>query len=904
VADVVNLPIIKSKISRTHARLTRLRLFNAFAVPAGIFLIALILVVSGIFETFSGSTQALLWFAFLGVFIASLVRGIMRYRGPSRAEAADRLDRNHPHRLISSLADRPASFGAETQKYWDQHRSQLMRSLRTLKSPTFSAEWRKTDPFYLRYALPILVVVFLAVNQTSALNRMQMAAGTDLGALFGADEMEVTAWLTPPDHTGEAPVFLTSDLTETDVPIGSILTVRVNGPGEPKVKREAIGDAKLKGSKTRSMEKMEDGAWQLELPIEASQRVAVTYWGERAAWSLSTEPDKAPTIQFDSEPSLGDEDMLVFDWSAEDDYGIETVSLVITPTPEEGQPQSESDEVRVEMTVAMAKSTSDDAALDLTRHKWAGLPVTLNLRAKDAAGQLGESETIEMVLPEKLFLQPLAKVSQEIRLEVLRESDRYEPAPDTTEGREQERQGLGDRLARAPEGFQRASLMLDSITYEPEFFFEDLTVYFGLRRAHEILRFAKAEPDVAPIDDLLWSVALRAEYGTVADAARRLAAARRALERALRDGASEEEIRRLMEAFRNAAEDFIAARMAEAIMNGGSTGEQGGEPPDDMLGGQDLADMLEALEDLTETGATDAARQLLSDVTNLLNNLQFQSGGESNDIFGEQNEGEESEDSDAPPEERRLERALDRLAEILEEQRRLNDETIQERFGSDDGSAQEGQGEQEGDQQGETGQSQPGGQQPGSQQPGGQQPGGQQNGQQGNQRGNQFGQGQFGGNRFGLAERQSDLLEQLEMYTEEGEQNGSIGSGEGEGNEDLDEARRALQRAEDALRRGDLGGAQFFQDRATQNMREAFGDLSENLDDMRQARRGEDGDAGQEDPLGRSGGGQDNNGDDVAVPDQVERQRARDILDQLRERLNDATTPEEREYLERLLDRF
>ena len=37
---------------------------------------------------------------------------------------------------------------------------------------------------------------------------------------------------------------------------------------------------------------------------------------------------------------------------------------------------------------------------------------------------------------------------------------------------------------------------------------------------------------------------------------------------ALRDGASEEEIRRLMEAFRDAANEYMAAKMAEAIANG------------------------------------------------------------------------------------------------------------------------------------------------------------------------------------------------------------------------------------------------------------------------------------------------------------------------------------------------
>ena len=75
---------------------------------------------------------------------------------------------------------------------------------------------------------------------------------------------------------------------------------------------------------------------------------------------------------------------------------------------------------------------------------------------------------------------------------------------------------------------------------------------------------------------------------------------------------------------------------------------------------------------------------------------------------------------------------------------------------------------------------------------------------------------------------------------------------------------------------------------------------------MRNARRDDSNVGGQErDPLGRTGTGtQPNDGDGIEVPDQADRQRARDILDALRERLNNSDDPEEREYLRRLLDRF
>ena len=881
----------------------RLRLFQAFAVPVGLLLVALILIVSGAFAQFPATGRAVLWFFGLALLIVTFTRGILRYKQPSKIEARKRLDESHPDRPISALADRPVVSGPDTRRYWDRHTSYLLGTLRSLNAPRFPAEWKKADPFYLRFIVPVLLVGFVALNYSTASDRLKVAAGTDLGALFGADEMQITAWLTPPDHTGEAPVFLSSDTPTADIPTGSVLTVRVNGPGKPHLRRKAIQDTKLKGKKRFGLTKTEDGAWQIELPIQSPQRVTLNYWGERARWELSTNPDLPPEIRFDSEPEIGENDALAFEWSAEDDYGIASVNLVVEPEPEAEMPEGETDRVAIDLPVALTRSTQDKAALDMTRHKWAGLPVTLKLEARDAAGKVGVSDPVSMILPEKLFLEPLARASQEVRLDVLRESDEFVPREDTMAARLYDNAGLGDRLERAPQGVQSAALKLDALTYKPEFFYDDLTIYFGFRRAHEILRFARTTDDVQPIDDLLWSVALRAEFGTVADAARRLNAAREALERALRDGASEDEIRRLMEAFRNAAEDYIAAKMAEAMMNGGEGGEapEGGQPPNDMLGNTDLADMLEALEDLTETGATDAARQLLSDVTNLLNNLEFQSGGGGGGEFGQQQDGEESDDSDAPPEEQRLQRALDRLAEILEEQRRLNDETLQERFGSDDGSQQDGGEQQGGDQQG----GQQGGQQQGqSGMPN--MPGGQQPGQSGQDPNGTPGMGQGGNMGDMLADRQSDLLEELEGYLADENAEGEGGMGrEGEDGEQLGEAEQALRNAENALRRGDLGAAQFFQDQAIQNMRDAFGQMSENLDDLRDARRGT-GENAVSDPLGRTGasGAQQNDGDGVTVPDKADRQRARDILDQLRERLNNSSDPAEREYLQRLLDRF
>ena len=123
-------------------------------------------------------------------------------------------------------------------------------------------------------------------------------------------------------------------------------------------------------------------------------------------------------------------------------------------------------------------------------------------------------------------------------------------------------------------------MVLDSITWRPEDYFEDPVVFLGLRNARGLIDAAHNRAEAEEAEALLWDVALRAEYGSLADATAALEAARRALEDALRRGASEDEIRRLMDMYEQAIENYLAAQMAEALRNGRVS--EGG----DQMGGQ------------------------------------------------------------------------------------------------------------------------------------------------------------------------------------------------------------------------------------------------------------------------------------------------------------------------------
>jgi len=147
--------------------------------------------------------------------------------------------------------------------------------------------------------------------------------------------------------------------------------------------------------------------------------------------------------------------------------------------------------------------------------------------------------------------------------------------------------------------------------------------------------------------------------------------------------------------------------------------------------------------------------------------------------------------------------------------------------------------------------------------------------------------------QYGLGRRLNDLQQRLDRF---GMQTPS----------ELDGARRSMENAERALREGRLDQATQEQSRALEQLRSGTQSMAEQMmQRMRPSRVGRSGDAPL-DPLGRP---QRSEGPDlgtsVKIPDEIDAQRVREILELLRKRLGERFRPElELEYFERLLERF
>ncbi len=146
------------------------------------------------------------------------------------------------------------------------------------------------------------------------------------------------------------------------------------------------------------------------------------------------------------------------------------------------------------------------------------------------------------------------------------------------------------------------------------------SVYLGLRSIYWNLVTAKTDDHLREVVQRMWSMATQLEDGNVSDAERNSASAQDALRQALERGASDEEIKKLTEDLRAALDKFPQA-LAEEMRKNPQQNARRMDPNSRMLRSQDLKSMLDRLEQLPRSALKDAARQLLDQLQQMLENL-------------------------------------------------------------------------------------------------------------------------------------------------------------------------------------------------------------------------------------------------------------------------------------------
>jgi uncharacterized protein (TIGR02302 family) len=154
------------------------------------------------------------------------------------------------------------------------------------------------------------------------------------------------------------------------------------------------------------------------------------------------------------------------------------------------------------------------------------------------------------------------------------------------------------------------------------------------------------------------------------------------------------------------------------------------------------------------------------------------------------------------------------------------------------------------------------------------------------------------GGAKGLADQQGKLHEDLDRLLK------GLSGRKLPGDDKFGQAGQAMGDAHDALGRQDFGSASDAQKNALEALKQAAGQLAQEM--MKQAGQGQNG-SGQEgqDPLGRSAGANGGMGGDTKLPPASELQRARRILEELRRRAaQPGRSRQELDYIDRLLREF
>jgi len=797
----------------------------------------------------------------LGLFglalLAALV-ALVRVRWPSRDEAIRRVEgvSGVKHRPASSYED-TLTLNAEdprTAALWQVHRQRLAQLLGKLRVGRPAPRTDRYDPFAVRALLVLGVLLLLVAAGDSTQDRLW--AAFRFGPLAKGAEARLDAWVTPPAYTGKPPIMLADgshggwqqqerSAGAFEVPDKSLLVIRASGAGVGTLSLEAPAPGAPRRLEAPAPANPGDVA-EIRTEIGVSGPVTVYSSGTpMASWSFQVTPDLPPKISLLKEPERTPRGGLKLSFKVEDDYGVvsaETRIRRVAPKEDTSAtawaragvkkgprpPLERPPALALRLPKAYPKQAEGQSFHEIGDHPWAGMKVRLTLVAKDLAGQVGRSEAVEMVLPERRFTKPLARAVVEQRR----------------------------RLVEDPRDRLQVMRALDALTLEPEGFIEDLQVYLGLRSAFWRLQRDTTRASRNTVIAQLWDVALRIEDGNLSDAERALRAAQERLSKALEEGASDEEIQRLMQELRQALAQFLEQLQKQAE---NQPPMQGMDRNNQFMTPQDLDQLLRNLENMARSGNRDMAQQMLSQLRDLLDRLQS---------------GRMADQGQS----RQFGKMMDEFGNIIGRQQQLLDDT----FGQQRQQGQKGQRGQQG-QQGQKGQQG-------------------QRGQRGPQGQQGEGQGQGDGDELGgLGDRQRELREMLGRL-QRGMREFGLNTPEQFGG-----AGESMERAERALREGDLDGAAQEESRALEQLRQGAREMAQQMLNQMPSRFGLNDNNGELDPLGRPP--QRTDGPDpgigVKVPDQIDVQRAREILEELRKRLGEPTRPPiELEYLERLLKLF
>lgn len=525
-----------------------------------------------------------------GLAIAGLlVRGFWRWLWPDHNAVDRRLERASGlrHRPLAAIADRPV-VGSGAIALWTAHVARAASQLTHLRVGLPRPGLAARDPRALRAALLVALIASLTVAGEQAPGRLIRAVQPQGSPPIIALALQIQAWITPPDYTGMAPIFLNPEGGAATVPAGAVLTVNLTGT-QSEVELTQDGA-------TRKFKTLDATSHQAEAILKSSGPIKVQVAGRpTAAWDIVVVADVPPEVQFPEPPGFqrGRPPMARLPWQVNHAYGVATLQaeLRLHDRPGKAPPLI----VAVPLPASAPKSAKGVRLADLTAHPWAGLAVDASLVAKSVSGLVGTSTDMLMVLAERSFQHPVARALVAIRKMLVLNPDQ-----------------------RAP-----ALLELDRLSGLDDVWKDDISGFVNLRAITALLR-GRNDGVVDQAQPRLWALILHLEDGAAERTAKELDRADKALQAGLEaekrdEKADPAEIEKLTKQLQDALQHHLQALADQARRDPDANQYN---PDDHKLDTRDMKRLAEQMRDAARDGRLDDERQKLAELEKMLEEMK------------------------------------------------------------------------------------------------------------------------------------------------------------------------------------------------------------------------------------------------------------------------------------------
>ena len=642
---------LDTKITQQRAALLWEQLWNRIQKPLIVIGFAIIVLASGTLDWFPKWLDLIILGLLVAAFLYSL-KDLVRLKPASRLTAMRRMEQHSTisHRGLSSHDDDlvAESNDGTAQALWEEHKRRQLQALDNVKLSPPKSAWRLFDPTALR--VPVGLAAFAALLLGSG----DLISNTRNAMNFAPAVAELSpsldAWLKPPAYTGKQPILLTSaamrDKLSTSpeilIPENSSLSIRAVGSAKPRLAFYSPGTTPSLETEIKSISAQVSNTEKgFTAEVKLDRPVTVKLFDdakELASWPITLIPDEAPKIAFVEDPKAGNNGALNVHWKASDDYGVKSITAEISLADEQengtgfdsnGVFLYEAPIFKVGMQKPNAKTEETTSKQDLSAHPWAGLYVTMALTATDGAGHSAMAESKRFKLPERSFFRFLAKALVEQR----------------------------KKLIMVPDDAPDIATMLDAFSAYPYSIRDQSKLILQLAVIKSGLAHASETEDVKTAVTNLWPLALAIEDGELSDIRAQLRDLKQQLEQALKEGAPPERIAELMDKMRKGM-DKLMDQMRKEAEKRLADGSMKKDPNGKSINRDDLQKMLDDIDKLNKSGSKDAAQDMLSQLDQLLQNLQ---PGLSDQA---------SKDGDPG-----LQQKLDELSEMMRKQQKLMDQT-------------------------------------------------------------------------------------------------------------------------------------------------------------------------------------------------------------------------------------